>query len=409
MRKTIMYALGISSLIFNSCQNEDTPVQEAITQTQSEAKSFNEVATLLTTLPLDGEIYQEVHQAVETSLNYGLDEEYRFKEILDNSENSKVFNLTKSNKSLGALIRSHISQQTKTQQTDAYNKLIDLMLKSDMQIYWPYSEDWDGTTAPYITFAPDNFEQEWNYAFRRNQTGGIDTVLINEEFMENNPVWIINNNERKYEDIPSFSKGQTISKGVLYANRGEASSSIEDLNNTKSTSKEHVYTVKLGRFMSSHQYDKVWSGGSEFAIQMGAIDQFKIETPEQLKQVSPKVTYIRLTRSRKDIKKRRWVDVNSILSSDWHPNENNAAFMIHEEDQGGTRHWDANLSVTIKSQTYGFNAKIPYGSGDDLIYKTVYSRNFVFSTNNQVGNTFVEHTSGGVHWTIPFQIGSTIL
>lgn len=407
MRKTIMYALGIGSLICTSCQNGDTSILEvtAQPQTQSQAKSFNEVASLLTTLPMNDEIYKEVHQAVETSLNYGLDEEYRFKEILDNSENSKIVNHTKSSTSLGALIKSHISQQTKTQSVEAYNKLMELMLKSDIQIYWPYSEDWDGKTAPYITFAPDNFDQEWNYAFRRNQTGGIDTVVVNEEFMENNPVWIINNNERKYEDIPSFSKGQSISKNILYA----TSSSIENQVNTKSTNKENVYTVRLGRFMSSHQYDKVWSGGSEFAIQMGAIDQFKIETPEQLKQVSPKVTYIRLTRSRKDIKKRRWIDVNSILSSDWHPNENNAAFMIHEEDQGGTRHWDANLSVTIKSETYGFNAKIPYGSGDDMIYKTVYSRNFIFSTNNNVGNTFIEHTSGGVYWTIPFQIGTTIL
>lgn len=44
---------------------------------------------------------------------------------------------------------------------------------------------------------------------------------------------------------------------------------------------------------------------------------------------------------------------------------------------------------------------------EDIV--NVYTRNFIFSTNNMKGNTPVVHTSGGVYWTMPYKIGYTTI
>ncbi len=86
--------------------------------------------------------------------------------------------------------------------------------------------------------------------------------------------------------------------------------------------------------------------------------------------------------------------------------KNNAGFCIYEEDQGGTKYWEMSLSTKIKGIDIPFTLKMPYGSGDDLIYKVVYSRNFMFSTNNSEGTI---HSAGGVYWTMPYKVGYTEL
>ena len=44
-----------------------------------------------------------------------------------------------------------------------------------------------------------------------------------------------------------------------------------------------------------------------------------------------------------------------------------------------------------------------------MIYKTVISRNFILSTNNRQGSTWVEHRAGDVRWTLPYKVGYTII
>lgn len=83
--------------------------------------------------------------------------------------------------------------------------------------------------------------------------------------------------------------------------------------------------------------------------------------------------------------------------------------MLHEEDSGEKSTWEADLSLKINDKDYGFKAKLPFQNHDELIYKIVYSRNFMFSTNNNRNGSWTEHTSGGVHWTMPYEVGYTNL
>lgn len=410
MKKLFYPAIFIMAIAFSSCEKDY--VTDVTQNEQFAEKNIREsigtsdlssIASILSHISINNDICKEVHEAVSSATDNGLDESYYFQEILKEG-NNKIATRSGNPSSLGTLIKNYFANPiTRSADADAIN--LDLLAKSDIQIYWPYSEDWDGKTLPAITYAPEDEDQEWNYAYKKNGDK-IDTIIVNEEYMEKNPVWIINKSDISYEDLPNFSLKQKIKNNVLFLSK--ANENIDNLPYTTRAAGEPVYTVYLGQFMAEKQYDKIWSGGSEFAIQMGAIENMQIESIEQLKSANPQVTYLRITRSRKDIKKKRWITLNSVLSSDWYPNENNAAFMIHEEDQGKNINWEADLSIKIKGKDFGFKAKFPFGSHDDLVYRTVYKRTFVFSTNNKEGNNWTVHKANGVSWTLPYKIGFTL-
>ena len=52
--------------------------------------------------------------------------------------------------------------------------------------------------------------------------------------------------------------------------------------------------------------------------------------------------------------------------------------MIHENDGGGPRSWDADISVSFGGKNYGAKVSIPYGKDDELIHQMTYSRNFFY-------------------------------
>lgn len=413
MKRNVFYALiAFLSLGLFSCSNTDepmTPISPSEVSDESVHNDSKVIADLITSIPLTEDIVNEVFSAVTDGLENGIEESYYFADILSESSTKSATRSNGSESKLGSEIRRLLNTTRSNSEIDA-----DILEYGDYQIYWPYSEDWDGKTKPVITFVPEDDSQLWNYAYKQTENG-IETIIVDEEFMEKNPVWIINKADIPYDELPNFNNNEFSKDGIYYCPR-KTISSIESTNNQNDTraAGEPVYTVYLGRFMSKKNYDSAWGGGSEFAIQMGAIENMVITSQEQLRATDPSVTYIRVTRSRKDVKNSRWKDVNAVLSSDWQPNENNAGFCIYEEDQGGTKYWDMTLSMKIKGIDIPFTLKMPYGSGDDLVYKTVYSRNFIFSTNNLTydkdGNEqYVEHTAGQVYWTLPFKIGKTIL
>jgi len=408
MTNKLLYAL-IASLTFGfmSCTNTDEPKTSQIQSEKTNQAVSDEskiIAELMTSISLDEDIVNEVFSAVSNGLENGVEESYYFADVLSESSAKSAPKSRNSVSKLGDEIRQILNTSRSQTSIDT-----DILSYGDYQIYWPYSEDWDGKTKPVITFVPEDVSQLWNYGFKQTENG-IDTIIVNEEYMETHPVWIINKADIPYDELPNFNDGEISKNGISYITRKRIST-IESSDNQEVTSSsraagEPVYTVYLGQFMADKNYDDVWNGGSEFAIQMGAIENVVITSQEQLRSTNPKITYIRITRSRKDIKNKRWATANAVMSSDWQPNENNAGFCIYEEDQGGTKYWDMSLSIKIKGVDTGFTLKMPYGSGDDYIYRTVYSRNFMFSTNNAAGTV---HTTNRVYWTMPYKVGYTVL
>lgn len=418
--KSFYHSLLIAVVLFSgiSCENEDIspPVKEHSSSEKMSPRTLEqkELALFIAELPMKKDQYHEVFDAVTTASEDGLEEAYYFTEILASKPiTNKIVNSYKSKskyKRVGELMKEFYLQDSKYKKLTNNKKKtvstlnLEKIANSNLQIYWPYSENWDGRTAPAITFAPENENQEWNYAYKKTERG-IDTIIVNEEYMMNNPVWIINTSEEQYENLPAFSKGQNSNYNTLYINKEK-----DKVTSSKKNAPIPVYSVFLGKFMSSHQYDKIWSGGSEFIIQLGNIEHFKIESADNLSSLDPHIARIKVPLSRKDIRKRRWKELNGLLLADWHPNSSDAGFMIYEEDQGRDEFWEIKVPIKIGgNKEVSIPIKIPYKSHDDMIYKTVISRNFILSTNNLQGSTWVEHRAGDVKWTLPFKVGYTII
>lgn len=337
---------------------------------------------MLCKVQIDTSVCREVHEACTKALENGMDETYRFSELLHPTLTTR----STATPNLGARINRYFAAPFIRSVQEAS---IDLkaLAASKVQIYWPYSEDWDGKTLPLISFAPKDENQEWNIAYKFDDQGVIvDSIMVNEESMMQRPIWIINNSDRDR---------------VL--------STTKETRNTRTTSQPgKIYTVNLGRFMAEKQYDSAWAGGSEFVVKFAYLDDSKAKSLADSSKVQVREVYIPVYRSRKDIRKRRWTDVNTVMAPNWKPNYHEGFFMLIEEDQGSAKQEEMSLSITIFGKKLGFESKLPLKSRDEEIYKQCYPREFIFSTSNYANGTWVQHQCAGVYWTLPFQIGTAL-
>lgn len=407
MKRTFIYAfIAALSLGLFACSSTDEPSAPQGSSEFSDYKVSEDtenIAQLLASIPLSKEIVNEVFHATQDGIENGLEESYYFADVLSDSSSAKSVSRAswESKESfLGRELRSALNKSRSDSRVDA-----DILLYGDYQIYWPYSENWDRKTRPIITFVPKDDNQLWNYGYKQTDNG-FDTIIVDEKYMESNPVWIVNKADFSYDELPNFNNNEFIKNGISYCPRKMDYEESQNHTMTRAAGNP-VYTVYLGKLKSEKQYDSVWSGGSEFAIRLGAIENMEITSEDQVKSENARINYVRVCRSRNDIKKKLWAELTGcVLSSDWQPNENNAAFSIYEEDQGSSKNYEANLSVNILGKNIGFSIKMPYGSHDDKICTQIYTRNFMFSTNNSSGTVF---SSGGVYWTMPYEVGYTVL
>ena len=388
--------------LFSSCAEETDPLPgKAKTggwdnPIQPEAVNLRIMARLVSEIANEYQVLDEVKSGVAQSLRYGMDEELRFRDILEPRE-SKM--LRSSESVLLEILRKAIQKQSEADQLRSSFSLEEFILNENIQIYWPYSENWDGITQPVVSFDPKN-GNEWNYAYRSMTLPSgetvLDSVIINDEYAMNNPVWIINQNNLEYEALPDFSAGETSKNGIRFLYESQQEEYEIKESSSLRASGDPVYVLRIGQFMASKNYDDVFNGGSEFVFSLGRC----VSGTSSSNSVT-ETSYTRITRSRSDIKNKKWIAVNSIINSDWTTDQRECAFKIYEEDQGGTRYWEPE----IKYMTWTVKPAIPYGSGDDSVYQIIYSRNFIFSTGNRMtSGSWITHTGGGVYWTLPYSI-----
>lgn len=408
-------------LAISSCnQNDEMTLNENALQNpevsgeaiMNEQKVLNTVADILVQLPLNEENVSEVHSAVTSSLNYGIDEDYYFREILDNSKYSKIVSKSASTRnefsSLGELMKKYVlSASTRTEKNDEID--LNSLAESDIQIYWPYSENWDGKSMPVITFTPEDENQEWNYGYIKNGEK-IDTIIINEDYAEQHPVWIISKSDISYDNLPEFSKNEFIKNDISFLTTEDSKTKNEPL--LMASSSSNVYTVYLGQIKSTKQYDSIWAGGSEFIFQMGSASNYQFSNGSLI-SFNPLVTHHRICVSRKKIRKKRWVNVNQPIVPDWIPNLTDVAFLLIEDDGGSNKNITQNLAIALKDKNVDFNVTLTLKSHDELIHKNTYSHNYIFSDNNNLSGdnnnpNWFKFTSGGVYWTFPYKIGTRI-
>ena len=408
---------GLLPLLF-SCEKV---IGEDSSDNAASPVALDRVAAMLSELPLEPEHYREVHSAVESSSGNGYDEEYTMSDLFASPGKGVGDSETKAmskayGRPLRDLIREHVRASVATKSVgagkadsngsrsgnsdtassgagmgnsgfgddaDAYLAALE---SSDVQIYWPYSENWDGQSEPVFTFDPgDDSDVNIGYKVVRQPDGSsrVEKVEVDEAFAEKNPVWVVNRNsdcgftslEIMRREHPEWDNGG----GTLIIGGKRQASASAALTKTST-----LKTLVLKEFTMKRNYDCWFAGGSEFFIKAGSVNDFFASTEAELRLYTPQITDFMVVVKRKQ--KGQPLPFNTVIVSDWSEQLTQVAFMITEDDGGTLDQWKCSAVVKIKSKSYGFDISLPFNSRDDIVWRGQLSRRYIDATSNLVGH-----------------------
>ena len=346
--------------------------------------SLEELARIFSCLPLEQEHLEEVHTAVNSSLEYGYDEEYTMKDLFT-SPGAGVGARSAGTKApaerwahpLRALLEDYLEKSFATRSGDAPGsaaEYISALTQSDLQIYWPYSDYWDGSSLPVVTFDPGG-TLEANIGYEMHPDGSVREVVVTERMAMERPVWVMNRNDDSgFETIemlrrrdPDWGTGGTV---VVHKD-------------TKSG--DDTKTLVLKEFEVSRNYDSWFAGGSEFFVKAGAVEDFNASTEAEMRLYTPTITDFMIVVKRSQVGQK--IPFHAVLVSEWTENLQSLAFMVTEDDGGTFTTWKCTAKVTIKSRSYGFDIEIPFRTRDDIVWRGQLTRSY-FEKNNDVEGRF---------------------
>ena len=260
--------------------------EDSRTEDQAEyGPTLAEIAGLLAELPLEQEHIKEIHDAVSASSANGYDEEYTMSNLFANpgagvgDEHLQLKSEAEYDKPLSSLIREHLVSRIGTKAAgpsgitvgseEDVERYIGLLASSDIQVYWPFSENWSGgDNIPIITYDPeDESSTNIGYRLRRDMTGAteIETVVVDEQMAEKYPVWVVNRNSDEghlsLDMIRKLYPGWTLEGGEIVINPSTASGT-----KTGTSGEISGKSLTLQDFTMYRNYDTWFAGASEFFI-----------------------------------------------------------------------------------------------------------------------------------------------
>lgn len=361
--------------------------------------SLDNVAMLLSELPVGREQLREVHDAVSASSSNGYDEEYMMRDLFDFpgagvGDDRLPADVLRSRRKMmksGAgsygrplkdMIRTYLqSSATKSSGENILNGMtaeayMESLRQSDIQIYWPNSQDWDGTSLPVITFDPaDDSEVNVGYGMELSPEG--DVVIVDIEVSEataaERPVWVVNrNDDSRYTSLellrmldPEWGTG-----GGDIVVSGQVKSKVVGAGSQ---------SLVLKDFTMFNHYDNWFSGASEFFVKIGSVENFTASTEAELKLYTPQVTDFMIVVKRRF--KGETLPFNALMVSDWTPQLTHCAFIVTEDDGGTKSSWKCSAMVKYNSKSYGFEIEIPINRRDDIVWRGQLSRKSIMAND----------------------------
>jgi len=421
MRKRLIFPV-FGLLALTSCENVDGPWND---DKDKPVMLLEDVAKLVARLPIGFEQIGEVHDAVSGSSGNGYDEEYTMQDLF-RSPGSGVGDAssgTKAESRYSTPLRDLLTEALMEEETSVKDRraitatkaggeagsgaaslgdaggilkgcsaadYLDALQDSDLQIYWPFSEDWDWTTPPIITFDPeDGAEVNFGYEVVVSDDGqrSLRTVLVDEDLARERPVWVINRNddsgytslEMLRRNDPAWGEGGGGSIIVRPSDGGETMASSA----TKETSTAGK-ALLLKDFTMKRHFDPWFCGASEFFVKVGAVENFVASTEAELQLYTPQITDFMIVVKRSELDTPR--EFNAVLVSSWTTQLDQCALMIVEDDGGTKTTWSCSATVKIKSKSYGFDMSIPLNSRDDIVWRGQLSYKWLTSNSGQVGH-----------------------
>lgn len=378
----------LTTLIFlivtSSCEVLDDDVQMHVKDDSTYYIPLNEIAEILSEIPLRREHIDEVRQAVSSSSLNGYDEEYMMKDLFEEPGRGVGDLDTKSqsqwSEPLRDLIEAHVRSREIAVKGIAGTPMdASVFLKSlsdsDIQIYWPFSEDWDGETMPIMTFDPED-GSDVNIGYRIMEKGDgsrhVEEVIVDEEMAKKVPVWVVNrNSDAGFTSLEMLRREDP--------DWGEGGGNIT----IKSGTKASVRSLVLKDFTMHRNYDSWFAGASEFFVKAGFVDDFTATTEAELKLYNPLVTDFMIVVKRSQLDKPQ--PFNAIIVSDWASQMSHCAFMITEDDGGTRTEWKCTALVRVASKSYGVEINLPFNSRDDVVWRGQLASRWLEENSDIVG------------------------
>ena len=367
--------MSVAALAFlaSACRGSD------VVEPQSHGSGFSleEFAGILSALPMDRSHLGEVFDAVCASSENGYDEEYMLADLVGSpgaGVGDGVFrskSVPRYDRPLRDLLSDYFEANPSAVPTKAGDPeaCLRMLMESDMQIYWPYSEDWDGEAFPIITFDPgDGSEYNYGYQAVRGEDGSVEiqSVYVDEQVAMSRPVWVINNNDDSHLVPVQSAFLDDASAAALMANEA---ASVQGGEGDIPGDRLYIRSLKMLR-----NYDSWFGGASEFVIKCGAVDGFRATSEEDLSKYRPSVTDCVVVVKRRQLGMS--VPLGILLLTDYTPQMENIAFLVIEDDGGKVENWKCEATVKWQSKSYGFTLNIPYRDRDDIVWRGQLSRSF---------------------------------
>ena len=391
--KTIVNTIVLSAcmLAAASCEILDNDPDKHVKDEDSTYVGLEEVAELLALIPLKSSHVNEVHDAVTSSSGNGYDEEYTMKDLFERP-GAGVGDLDVRSgiiyeNPLRDLIKEHVYGMAATRSADDGidpDRFLEELMSSDIQIYWPFSDRWDGEGMPIITYDPeDGSDKNMGYRLVVNDDGSrsVESLVVDEALAEAEPVWVVNRNsdagyatlEMLRREDPDWGEG-----GGTIIVRPSCPETL------KTRAEVSVKSLILKDFTMNRSYDTWFAGASEFFVKTGSVEDFTASTEAELRLYSPTITDFLIVVKRSQIGEP--LPFNAMLVSDWTGQMTHCAFMITEDDGGTITEWNCTALVRIASKSYGFEIKIPFNSRDDVVWRGQLSSRWLEANSNLVGH-----------------------
>ena len=359
------FALIIFSVTLFSCVSPVEPVVEPARDDGGFELSAKGLARMFASLPMEPSHLREVYDAVARSSGNGYDEEYTLDSLVMRP-GAGMGPGTKSavpQRPLRELVKEYLEEHAPTRA--GVEDIMHLLADSGYQLYWPYSEDWDGETYPVVTFDP-GFGAESNYGFELapGPEGAVivDTLDVDEAMARRRPVWVINSNsDAAFTPLELFSRKEI----------------------SRPSPSSRPRRLMLRSFRMLRNYDSWFGGASEFWVRCGSVDGFTASTDAELKLYTPSVTDFMIVVKRRNVDKE--IPYQAILVTDFTNQLDKLAFLIVEDDGGTRTNWRCQASVKIQSKSYGFDIDIPYNEKDDVVWRGQISARFFEEQDVVVG------------------------
>ena len=386
MKRLILFGCLASALACAACErltnSEVSPKEaETVVRQGDVVFSLDEVARLFAALPVGEAQVAEVRDAVSASTENGYDEEYTLKNLFEapgsGIGSNPATRVEAYPEPLRDMLAAEVRHQYGTRSMDP-EAFLDALSASDVQIYWPFSEDFTSAEAPIVTFNPgDNSSR--NVGYLRREDGTLEEIVVDEEVAQERPVWVVNRNiDAEYQSLemlrredPNWGQG-----GSIVVGSGSKAP-------TRASGKDFK-TLVLRSFKSNRNFDSWLAGGSEIWVKCGAIEDFCASTEAELRLYTPSITDFLIVVKRKNIRKE--LTFNAILVSEWTGMLDNCAFMMVEDDGGSQTSWKCSAMVKYNSRSYGFEIEIPLRSRDDIIWRGALTRSYIEKYNGVTGH-----------------------